>query len=223
MKARTLCLLLFAVSVTPPVFGGESNLSPSKWSVRFDLGGTIPENPSLNLWDGPVTGGDQLDLDAGVAMNVAFGYRLTPWLLVEGELGFAYNGIDSVGNWSYPDSSLSQLTMMVNVVIERPQGPLIPFAGIGAGGVFSSLSFGSYYYYYYSDADGYGTDFVPAAQAFAGLRYAFSPSCSAGLTYRFLVTDRQKWDVDWWDGNDFVVGVDSFALPSICLEFAFRF
>jgi hypothetical protein len=52
--------------------------------------------------------------------------------------------VESVGNWSYPDSTLSQLALMANLVIEYPDGPWVPYAGIGAGGVLSSLTFGDY-------------------------------------------------------------------------------
>jgi opacity protein-like surface antigen len=195
---------------------GQENAASQRWRFRFDIGGTIPDNPTLSEIGGPVTGGDTMELDAGIAFDFAAGYRITPWLLLEGELGFTYNEIDSVGNWSYPDSGLSQMLMMVNAEFSYPFGRLVPFAGIGGGGVYSSVSFGNYYYYYYSDSDGSGDDFVPAAQAFAGIRFEFSPNWSAGVTYRFLATPGQNWDVEWWNGADFNLGVDRVYMHSIC-------
>jgi opacity protein-like surface antigen len=222
MKTCSLVVLMCAAGLTLPALG-QSSLSPELWSVRLDLGGNIPENPSLRLHDGFVTGGDKMELDAGVQFSAALGYRVVPWLILEGELGFSYNGVKAVGNFTYPDTALTQFTMMANLVIEPPTGPLVPFAGIGAGGVVSTLTFGNYYSYYYGDSDGHGTDFVPAAQAFAGLRYKFGERTSLGVSYRFLVTEHQKWDVNWYTGNDFTVSVDSMRTHLISLEFSASF
>lgn len=223
MKTKSLCVLTLAAILSTPALAGPGIMEAGTWQIRFDLGVTIPDDPSLSLRDGPVISGDSMKLSEGFMMDAALGYRLAPWLLVEGEFGFTFNEVDSVGNWSYPDSFLNQLTMMVNLVIERPRGPLVPYAGVGAGGVLSSLTFGSYYYYYYSSSDGYGTDFVAAVQAFAGLRYEISEGSSFGLSYRFLATDKQKWDVDWWNGADFEVGVDAVRMHIICLTFTASF
>ena len=91
----------------------------------------------------------------------------------------------------------------------------LPLDACGGGGVLSTVSFGNYYYYYYTDSDGWGTDFVPAAQAFAGLRFEFNRNWSAGVSYRFLATAGQDWDVEWWNGADFSFGVDRVFIHSI--------
>lgn len=217
MKTITQLILISAFCLARSAFGQE-DFSVSRWRFRFDIGGTIPENPTLSEIGGPVTGGDKMELSAGMAFDFAAGYRVTPWLLLEGELGFTYNEINSVGNWSYPDSALSQMSMMVNAEFSYPFGRLVPFVGIGGGGVYSSVSFGNYYYYYWSESDGSGDDFVPAAQAFAGLRIEFNPNWSAGVTYRFLATPGQNWNVEMWNIGDFNFGVDRVGIHSICLS-----
>lgn len=222
MSTITRLLLVLAVGLGWSARGQWSS-SSQKWHIRMDIGGTIPEDADLSKLDGPVTAGGELKLSPGFQFDAAIGYRFTPWLALEGELGFGYFDVDSVGDWSYPDSSLNQLTLMMNIVLEYPRGPLVPFAGLGAGGVYSTLSFGNYYWYYYSDADGVGSDFVPALQAFAGLRYEFNDNLSLGVVYRFLVTDRQEWDIDWWSGPDFDVAVDSIRTHSICLVLTAKF
>lgn len=222
MKRHALCLLLCGAGLVSQSLGDEFQQIAEKWAVRFDLGGNIPDDPSLRTYDVDF-GGDSMELSAGGQFDISLGYRPVPWLILEGEMGVSFNEIDSVGTWSYPDSSLTQMSFMANVVFELPMGRLVPYAGMGAGGVFSSLSFGSYYYYYYSSSDGYGTDFVPAAQVFTGLRYQISDRSTLGVNYRFLVTDQQKWDVDWWYGPNFTVGVDSVAIHSICLVYSFNF
>lgn len=205
--------------------GAESISQP--WRYRFDIGGTIPENPTLSMISGPVTAGNEMKLTAGSTFDLGIGYQATPWLLLEGSLGFTYNGIDAVGNWAYPNSSLTQMPIMFNVEFCVPRGPLVPFAGFGVGGVWSQLSFGnyyySYYYYYYSDSAGHASDFVAAAQVFAGLRYEFDSNWNIGVVYRFLATDSQHWDVDWWNGADFQIGVDRVCIHSICLTVSGRF
>jgi len=222
MKTKMMLMLVSAVCLTWAAMGEESSIL-QRWCTRFDIGGSMPQNPTLSEIGGPVTGGDEMELSAGMQFDFAVGYRVTPWLTLEGELGFTFNEVDSVGDWSYPDSALSQMAMMFNVEFSYPRGPLVPFAGIGAGGVFSELSFGNYYDYYYSDSDGSGTDFVPAAQAFAGVRYEFNKQFSLGATYRFLATASQEWDVEWWNGADFKLGVDRVCIHSICLVISGRF
>lgn len=222
MKTITKLVLLSLGCLAGVAVGAESG-SSQPWRVRFDIGGTIPENPTLSMISGPVTGGSKMELSAGMAMDFAVGYRVTPWFLVEGELGLTYNEVEAVGNWAYPNSALSQMPMMLNFEFCYPRGPLIPFAGIGVGGVFSELSFGNTYDFYYSDAAGSGTDFVPAAQAFAGVRFEFDKNWNIGVVYRFLATAEQHWDVDWWTGNQFQVGVDRVGIHSICLVMTGRF
>ncbi|MCC6820056.1 MAG: porin family protein [Verrucomicrobia subdivision 3 bacterium] len=215
MNKINMLVLVSAGCLTLSAVGQESSLA-ERWRLRFDIGGTIPENPTLSDIGGSVTGGDKMELSAGMAFDFAAGYRVTPWLLLEGELGFTYNEIKSVGNWSYPNSALSQMLMMVNAEFSYPIGRLVPFAGIGGGGVYSSVSFGNYYYYYFSDSDGWGDDFVPAAQAFAGFRYEFNRNWTAGVSYRFLATPSQNWNVEWWNGAGFNLGVDRVCIHSIC-------
>lgn len=204
---------------------GQDFSSSERWRFRFDIGGTIPEDPTLSTVDvnGPVTGGDKMDLSAGVSFDLAAGYRITPWLLIEAEFGLTSNEIESVGDWSYPDSDLSQMLLMVNAEFSYPIGRFVPFAGIGAGGVYSSVTFGNYYYYYWSDSDGWGDDFVAAAQAFAGFRIQLDPNWSVGVTYRFLATPSQNWDVEWWNGADFDLEVDEVGVHSISLSITASF
>jgi len=221
MKPLNLLLLTFAGCLAWPTLADE--YSSQRWRIRFDIGGTIPVDPAVSELGGPVTSGGKMDLDAGMAFDLGIGFRVAPWFTLEAALGFTYNEIDSIGNWSYPNSSLSQMPMMINAEFAFPIGRLTPYAGIGAGGVFSTVSFGNYYYYYYTESDGWGTDYVPAAQAFAGLRYEFSDEWSVGVSYRFLATPGQDWDVEWWNGADFDFGVDRLFTHSISVTFTGSF
>jgi opacity protein-like surface antigen len=130
--------------------------------------------------------------------------------------------VDSVGDFTWHDSGLSHFLMMVNLVVEHPIGRVIPFAGAGVGGDYSYLTFGSDYYYYW-DPDGWASDYVLAYQAFAGLRFRLSDNASLGVMYRYFATQEQKWDVDWWSGPGFIVGVDKIQVHCVSLVFSVKF
>jgi len=210
--------------VMPAFAHDPAPLPPGTWSFRFDAGGAMPADADLTLFNGPITQGGEMKLSAGGQFDMSLGCRLTPWLILEGELGFAFNEVDSIGDWSYPDSGLSHTAFMVNVVVERPIGRIIPFAGAGVGGDLSYLVFGGGYDYYWDwDPDGEAGDFVFAYQAFAGLRYNLGGNCSLGVMYRYFATAAQKWDVDWWSGPGFDVGVDRIGIHSVSLVFSASF
>ena len=225
MKNIKLLVLVSTGCVAWSAAAEDESVLAQRWRFKFDIGGTFGEEASLSEFGGPVTGGGELKLSPGLQFDLAAGYRITPWLSMEAELGFTYNTVDSVGNWSYPNSALYQMLFMANVVVEYPLGRFVPFAGVGVGGALSTLSFGNYDYYeydylhssYHSGSAGSGTDFVPALQAFGGVRYQFNDQWSLGVVYRFLATDAQQWDVEWWDGRSFRIGVDSVCIQSVCL------
>ncbi len=218
-----LLLCLAAGCVLWPTAAAQGSESFDRWTGRLDLGGTIPEDADLTEFGGPVTG-EKMKLDPGFQFDMGGGYRVTPWLEVGPELGFTLNFVDSIGGWSYPDTTLGQILMMANVRLEYPQGSrLAPFVGAGVGGVASFLTFGGGSGYYYYEPDGTGADFSFGFQAFGGLRYRFNDSWNIGLEYRYLQTDPQRWDVEWWNGADFTVGVDSIRMHSVCLVFSGAF
>ena len=224
MRTIRLTVCCFTALLAIPALAQDAPLEAGRWTFRFDMGGNIPSDPKVTEFSGPITQGGEMDLSAGGQFGMAGGYRLTPWLKLEGELGAAYNNVDRIGDWSYPDSGLSHLLLMANVVVEQPVGRFLPFVGAGVGGDFSYLSFGNSYGYCWDwDPDGEGRDTVFAYQAFAGLTYRFSDNCSLGVMYRFFGTQDQEWDVDWWSGPGFDVGVESIRVHAISLVFSMHF
>jgi opacity protein-like surface antigen len=195
-----------------------------RWRGRIDMGGTIPESANLTEFADPVSG-QQMKLSPGFQFDMSLGYRVTPWLEVGPELGMLFNSVDSFGSVSYPDTTLFQMPLMANVVLELPRARRFsPYVGAGVGGVASFLTFGNHSYYdYWWAPDGSGSDFVLGFQAFAGLRYRFNDRASLGVNYRFLMTEDQNWEIEWWDGSHFNVGVDSIRVHSICLVFEASF
>lgn len=191
--------------------------------TRIDIGGAFAHNPGLTEIGGPITGGTELKLSPGWQFSVGIGRRLTPWMLVEFDLGETFATVDAVGNWTYPDSTLSQMSLMANLVFEPETRPVVPFFGVGGDGIRSELSFGNYRGIFSEERDGSGEDWTPAFQAFAGVRYDFSDVWSVGVVYRFLLVGEQDWEVKWWNGNRFRVGTEMSWAHSVCLSLNARF
>jgi len=200
--------------------GAQTLFDDERWELRLDMGGTIPQDARLTRFGDPVSG-QFMKLSPGFQMDFAFNYKLTPWLAIGPELGFLYNSVNSFGDFSYHDTYLFQMPIMANITLEYPMaGRLVPYVGAGIGGVATALTFGEDYYW---GPDGIGTDFTLGFQAFAGLNYRFNPSTSLGVMYRFLYTDSEDWDVEWWTGYHFHVAVDPIQVHSICLVLSCRF
>lgn len=191
-----------------------------RWRGWVDMGGTFGASTELREFAGPASG--KLELSPGFQMDLGFGYRVTRWLMVGPELGFTFNSVDSFGGFSYHDTTLFQMPMMAQVTLEYPNsGHWLPYAGGGIGGVASFLTFGDSGYYY--EPDGSGSDFVLGFQAFAGLRYRFNGHSSIGVVYRFLATEPQNFDVEWWDWYHFNVSTGPIQMHSVCLVFTSSF
>ncbi len=209
-----LLLLLSQLSIGSVVLAQEP-----RWTARMDLGGNVADSPKLTEF-GPLSGG-RLELAPGIQFDLAFAYRVLPWLEVGPEFGFTFNQVDSFGDFHYHDTVLFQMPLMVDVLIEYPRNStFMAFAGFGAGGVASFLSFGASGYY---EPDGTGSDLSLAVQAFGGMRYRFGQNWTLGVIYRFLATDRQHWDVEWWTGDHFSVASEGIRMHSLCLELAGKF
>jgi opacity protein-like surface antigen len=202
----------------------ELGVDESHWAIHVDMGGSIPQDTKLTRLGDPVSG-EYLKLSPGVQLDMRLDYKITPWLSVGGELSFLYNSVDSLGQFSYHDTSLFQMPLMANVTLEYPtRGRLVPYMGAGVGGVASVLTFGqNSNYYYYSEPDGIGSDFVLGWQAYAGLNYRLTAHSRLGVMYRFLYTDRQDWNVEWWNYYEFHVSVDPIQVHSFCLVLSWTF
>jgi opacity protein-like surface antigen len=188
-----------------------------RWIGWFDMGAVIPEDIQLTEAPDPIIG-DTMTLDPGFQMDFGFGYRPTRWLLLGPELGFTINNVDTIGDWSYKGTYLSQILLTANVRLEYPTtGPVLPFLGAGIGGSGGFLTFHGDNYDYNDEPDGTASDFSLAFQAFAGLQLRLSDSIDLGLIYRYTAVSSQEWDVDWWNGDEFTIGVDSVRMHSICV------
>jgi hypothetical protein len=114
MKTSKLLVLISAGGLAWSAAAEENSPLVHRWQTRFDIGGSFPSDATLTEIGGPVTGGGELKLSAGIQFDAAVGFRFTPWLTLEAEFGFMANAVDSVrigmSNGGMARASTSALT-----------------------------------------------------------------------------------------------------------------
>lgn len=171
---------------------GQQTGPQTRWYFKADAGGVVTEDVKIKEFLGATDIG-KYEFDTGVRFDMGVGYHFTPWFSAEAETGVLYNSIRHQG-----DSSLSSVPMMVNAVFNIPTGTrLVPFVGVGGGGVVSVLNADFLTPPDHNNVfiDGTDSDVVLAWQAFAGLRYNINDHFDISLAYRYLGTEEPSWDV----------------------------
>jgi opacity protein-like surface antigen len=185
-----------------------ATVSTASWYLRNEVGGNLI--PSISLRDRTVSdgvntlsiSGADLSMDAGVAWNIAFGWKMSDSLGIEVSSGISYNGFDyvtgtvdlngaaSTGSVGV-DGSLLQVPILVGPRWELPVGDSLRInvgASVGAiclnGQIDSTFNTGAGAF----TLDGSDTAWAFAYSATFGLDWAISPSLGAGVAYRFLGT-----------------------------------
>jgi opacity protein-like surface antigen len=155
--------------------------------VSIDAGVNLVPDVDVTLRDPLVTVTGQFEFDPGVRFGVAGGYRFTPIFAAELETGFIYNELKD-----NDDITLSHIPFLANAVFRFENStPLIPFMGVGAGGIASFFDIDNDDF----DEDESDGDVVFAWQAFAGLHYKINDHMSAGITYKYLGADGPEFDI----------------------------
>jgi opacity protein-like surface antigen len=155
--------------------------------VKADGGANFVTGTHLDIDGSP----GNLSLDTGFRVDGAFGYQFQPWLAVEFEGGFIQNSVRSVtlNNLTgspQGDSNLHQIPLLLNVVLRYQNSTeFVPYLGLGAGGVLSTLKLSGT-----SDNDA-----VVAFQAKAGIIYKIMEEAWLDVGYRFLGTAAQSYDI----------------------------
>ncbi len=159
--------------------------------AKVDMGGAWSPNVEINEFIGARPGG-KAELEPGIRFDMGVGYKFAPWIAAEFETGVIWNDIKGAS-----DSELVNWPLMVNVVFEMPtRTRFIPFAGIGAGGVASTLFIDHLFTQDGAFIHGEDTDMVFAWQAFGGLKYVISDHFDVSLSYRYLNAEGPSWDVE---------------------------
>ena len=132
-----------------------------------------------------------LSLDTGFRVDGAFGYQFQPWFAVEFEGGFIQNSVrsitlDHLTGSPQGDSNLQQIPLLLNVVLRYQNSTeFVPYLGLGAGGVLSTLKISGI-----SDNDA-----VVAFQAKAGVIYKIMEEAWLDVGYRLLGTAEQNYQI----------------------------
>ncbi|MGH7005237.1 MAG: porin family protein [Alphaproteobacteria bacterium] len=157
-------------------------LPASPWYVSIAGAAAFPNNTNFTV--GPFAG--NIDYDTGFHGFVGLGYRVTPWISAELEVGYLYLPVDRISAGAASasvDGNLRGLAAFGNAVLTYPNLPyMTPYIAGGAGmvhrfetdvtvaGVSGTLDS--------------GTDF--AAQAKAGIDFRLTQSMSIAPEYRYM-------------------------------------
>jgi opacity protein-like surface antigen len=165
------------------------NMMPGIRGNGFGGGGggetTTPGDPKIRLSAG-----------ARVGVEVGYGFNLTDKLTlgVEAESGAAWNGLSSVtagspGSEQQLGGNFYQIPVLGNLVASYHIGKWIPYVGVGGGLDYCSVNI-------YSPANspfvGAGSDWGPAIQAKAGVRYQLTEKIDVGVGFKYLDAFSEK-------------------------------
>jgi len=168
---------------------------------RRELGTNSPAEAEVSALFPPES---DIVFETGPSLSVALGggMRMPDWLHIEVETGFSLNSLSFRAGGADFAGDLWQIPVGVNATVPwRISRSLEAFGGLGIGGVFGVMDLNATEVQV-RDLPGFqesvtieGTEFSGAAmaQAFAGLRYRFTPSSALSLNYRFRGTTPLKW------------------------------
>jgi opacity protein-like surface antigen len=195
---------------------GSATAARSQGYFNMGIGAALPEDVKVTALNGVGTPqGVKLDLDPGVRFSVAGGYNFHPYVGIEIESGFIYNSINGVvgpGGNVGTDASLSHVPIQANLVFryDQPDCPVVPFAGVGAGGDLSILIDNSV-----EESD---TKFVFAWQGFGGVRFKVNESMSVGAAYKYYNVQNTSFNLP---SGSFAFGHE--GIHSILVDFNWKF
>lgn len=169
----------------------------------------------------------------GFAVRGGFREEFASWLAAELEGGFLWLEADSVtgrgGEEWMGEVDLLEAPVLLNLVFQVPlKGRFKPFAGAGAGAVFSWLDLDERL----PGEEGTSvrveessTETELAYQFFAGLRIRISAEGEVSLTYRYLQCGDPVWQLRDTDADDTVgkLEADDLGVHSVALGFHLRF
>jgi OmpA-OmpF porin, OOP family len=182
------------------------------WYAAVEAGQTPGATQTLEITDVTLQGpaspnstpplGEEatLKIDRGAAGFARLGYRFTPNIRAEAEFGTRPGAItDGLSGETSPGiGKVDKASAMVNLIYDiRPDLPLHPFVGIGAGVVQAKTTYAGP-----SSTNGHVRSYtvsseqtVPAAQALAGANWRITDRLNFEMIYRFMRTGNTSYDV----------------------------
>jgi opacity protein-like surface antigen len=157
---------------------------PSPWYGIAFLGANFPNDVNWSV--GPLTG--NIQYDAGITAFIGAGYRFTPWISAELEVGYLYMPIKHAplnGSGAVIDTTHA-LALFVSAVLTYPEWQYIrPYIGGGAGFAyrfgtdFTTTNAGT------TISGDIGNELDFAAQGKAGIAFRLSETLWIGPEYRY--------------------------------------
>jgi OmpA-OmpF porin, OOP family len=183
------------------------------WYAAVEAGQTPGSTQTLEITDITLQGtgsaasvmplGDEasLKIDRGAAGFARVGYQFTPNIRAEAEFGTRPGAItDGLAGERAPGGlgKVDKASAMVNLIYDiRPDLPLHPFVGVGAGVVQAKTTYSGP-----SSTNGHSRTYtvsseqtVPAAQAIAGASWRVTKRLNFEMIYRFMRTGNTSYDV----------------------------
>ena len=194
--------------------------------VRGGIGPEIAHKTDVKEFFVPRSG-IQVEYDAGLRISAAGGYQFCRYFSAEVESGILYNSIKSIigpgSSGTDTDASVVNVPLLANAVFHIPlESNFVPYCGFGVGGSTSVLTI-DHARIAGRSLDGDDSDFVWAAQAFAGFRYEFNDRMGVGFGYKFLATGQPSWDVFSFAAGSGQLRFDNARTHSFLAEFTLKF
>jgi opacity protein-like surface antigen len=192
------------------VIGGVASLAACATTMQAEgvqSGWYVSSDAGLNLMPGVRGGGhangNDIRTDAGMryGLEAGYGFKLAEHLTLgaEAESGIIYNGLSSIksgGAEQELGGNLYQVPILANFVMRYQYGKWAPYVGVGGGLDYISANV-------WSSGNGpvtaAGSDFGPAVQALAGVKYQLSDKWELGLGYKYLAALSEKLGGDIGD------------------------
>ncbi len=198
--------------------GLYAQLMAERFYLKMDGGASYLMDTELKDFFGPVSSGTELKFDVGPRFGLGGGYDITDWFAGEFELGFLYNGIDSIDNATEVDAALWTTPFLVNVKLQLPtKSAVVPYVGAGAGGAGMFLDVE---HIELEGTEAWGTDSTVsfAYQFFGGVQFKLNEKMALGVEYRFMGIENSDFDGE--DGSIELGRIQAHAVSAI---FTFRF
>ena len=231
---RTSCQSMVWLSVgllagfLPPtaVQGASSGDGAQGLYFRGGIGPEIAHKTDVKEFFGP-SSGIKVEYDPGLRISAAGGYQFCRYFSAEVESGILYNSIKSIigpgSSGADTDASVVNVTLLANAVFHIPLvSNFVPYCGFGFGGSTSVLTI-DHARIAGRPLDGDDSDFMWAAQAFAGFRYEFNDRMGVGFGYKFLATGQPSWDVFSFSAGSGQLRFDNARTHSFLAEFTLKF
>jgi opacity protein-like surface antigen len=212
------------------VLGGCALLAACATTMRADditPGFYMSTDGGLNMVTGirgTASGGSNLRTDAGTrwGLEAGYGFKLADQLTlgVEVESGIIWNSFSSFtsgGSEIELGGNLYQVPVLGNVVLNYHFGRWVPY--IGAGGGLDYISGNVWSADNAATGVAAGSDWGPAVQGIAGVKYELTQKMELGLGYKYLAAFSERLG-NQFDGGDRLSQVNNHT---ISLSFTYHF